>query len=120
MSSGGAVVFRFDDEGVNADNVARANNTPHGIEKQELTESLSVAAKIDRQPTDNGRRYRIMGQPLRAFGRQVVLLETRCAQRVLAGDLSGLVGHRVKDLCDAPTGVLGGLTVGSRASTFAC
>ena len=68
-----------------------------------------LAAVIDCEPTDHGRRHRIVGQPLGQLSRQVVLLEARRTQGDTTGDFSGFLGHRDKDLRNPPTRIVRGL-----------
>ncbi len=102
----GARVQRIDHHGIDADGVARVDHPTDRVEQQDFAEPGTLAAKIDGQPPDDRRRHRIMRQVPRYFRRQVVLLEARRVQRVVAGDPSGQVRVHDEDPRDAPPCVL--------------
>ena len=83
----GAAMQRINHDGIEPDGAARADDVTDRVEQQDLAEPASLAAMIGGQPLDDRRRHRIMQQaPCDLLRRQVVFLEARRVQRVVAGE----------------------------------
>ena len=105
----GSVVFCIDDDGVNANDLARFDDPVDCVEQQHLAEPLPLVATIHCKPPDDSRWHRIVWQPLGQRFRQCILLKARCTQGIVTGELFGLFGYRDEDLRDPPPSVLRGL-----------
>ena len=64
------------------------------VEQQDLAEPAPLAAKIDGQPPDDGRRHGIVRQSPGERRWQIVLFEARRGQRAVAGDPFGRIARR--------------------------
>ncbi len=103
------VVLRIDDDRVNADHVARPDDSTDCIQEQGFAKPASLVPLVDRQAPDYDRWHWIVREATRQLRRQSVLLEASRAERVVADDLSGDIPCRNEDLSDPTPGILGGL-----------